>query len=318
MIGFGSLRGRLSILAVLAAATLAAGGGAAAEGELTDHLALLEQLSTEAAEEILAELQFPAGDTIHIVPETPHPSNWLLIDILKKGLLDHGYRVVVPAYGQWVDEVVTPAVPGGAGKKEGAGGKVPVPGTPPQVVATGTAQADSANVDDSDEEDPEEADSLGVGGEAAGAGGAAEMGSGEQDAAGAQTGAAAAQTGVPFSIVLPEAGEILSFRVLECGVSYPWAKRTMLIGPRRYGRMACVRLRASRIQEPGHVVNAVSSSDQVYLDSFPGWAKSMLEGQAFPFPIKEPSGTPAQAILEPVVIVGIVGGLVYLFYENQR
>jgi hypothetical protein len=119
-------------------------------------------------------------------------------------------------------------------------------------------------------------------------------------------------------MVLPEQGEVLSFRVVECGISYPWAKRSLLIGPRRFGRMACVRVRASRVTEPGHVVGGVASSDQVHLDSFPGWARSMLEGQEFPFPIQEPVGTPARAILEPVVVAGIVAGLVYLFYENQK
>ena len=122
----------------------------------------------------------------------------------------------------------------------------------------------------------------------------------------------------PFAVELPAEGEVFSFRVIECGISYPWTKRSWLIGARHYGRMASVRLRGSRLVQPGHLVEAVSSSDRVYLDSFPGWARPVLEGESFPFPIMQPEGTPMHKILEPVIVAGIVSGLVYLFYENQK
>jgi hypothetical protein len=122
----------------------------------------------------------------------------------------------------------------------------------------------------------------------------------------------------PFEMHLPASGEALVFRLVECGISYPWSQRSWVIGPRTYGRVASVRLRASRLREPGHEVRATAESDRVQIDEFPGWARSYLEGPAYPFPIPQPDEVPLQRIIEPVLVGAVVAGLVYLFYQNQK
>ncbi len=130
--------------------------------------------------------------------------------------------------------------------------------------------------------------------------------------------AASPQTATEYAMKLPARGEVCTFRVLECGVSYPWVKRTWLIGPHQYGRYASIKLRGSRISQPGVRVSSVAASDRIRIDDFPGWARPYLEGDGFPFPIEQPQGAQLRRLVEPVVVVSIVAGLVYLFNENQK
>jgi hypothetical protein len=128
-----------------------------------------------------------------------------------------------------------------------------------------------------------------------------------------------AQPAAPeFEPALPARGEVLAFRIVECGVRYPWAKRTLLVGPRRYGRMASVKLWAAHVSEPGHRVRGTANSERVHFDTFPGWARPLMEGQAYPFPLEQPAGASLERWIEPVVVAGIASGLVYLFYQNQK
>ena len=130
--------------------------------------------------------------------------------------------------------------------------------------------------------------------------------------------AASGQTAAEYEMKLPARGEVCTFRVLECGVSYPWMKRTWLIGPQQYGRYASIKLRGSRISQPGVRVGSVAASDRIRIDDFPGWARPYLEGDDFPFPIEQPQGAQLRRLVEPVIVVSIVAGLVYLFNENQK
>lgn len=337
---------RLPLLLTGALAAWSLGGGSVRGDELTDHLTLLERLSAEAADEVLAQLAFPPGATVHVVAEVDHATNWLMIEALKQRLLARGYQVVVPALGQApvgaeVVQAPTPAANAGQGQQRANTlQEIADQQQQEQGAQQGEASSEEASAEgDSGEEgaaqegaaeNQEQAGEAGEGmgedqtGDQSGAAGAQERaqpvqggqagGSGQQGQGAAGAGASAA----PFAMALPGEGEVLSFRVVECGVSYPWARRTLFIGKRNFGRMACVRLRASHVTEPGHRVAGVASSDRVHLDSFPAWARPMLEGQQFPFPIQEPPPTSARRILEPMVVAGIVGGLVYLFYENQK
>jgi len=333
-----------------------------AEEQLTDHLVLLELLGEEAAEELIAELQFPSGATIHLVPEVPHAANWLIARLIEERLIAAGYRIVGPHASQLAATAALGSGPR-AGRGAGAGGggaasEGAQTGAQGQGAAgaTGTesvehdeagddldADEDTEGQDEDEDEDQDEDQDEGVDedqGEkdedqdepdqtATAADGEDQEATGGQLTPSVQTagsnqggaqepGAGPPGAEVAFSFELPAEGEVLTFRVIECGITYPWSKRSWLIGPRRYGRMASVRVRASRVVQPGRMVEGVSSSDRVHLDSFPGWARPVLEGQSFPFPIEQPEGTSMRKVLEPVIVAGIVSGLVYLFYENQK
>jgi hypothetical protein len=130
-----------------------------------------------------------------------------------------------------------------------------------------------------------------------------------------------AKTGAPaadFEVDLPSHGDVLLYRVVECGVSYPKASRSWLVGPRHYRRMASVKVWASWVAQPGSRIQNVANGERLVLDDFPGSVRPVMEGRGYPFAIEQPSGASMRGIIEPVVIVGIVSGLVYLFYQNQK
>lgn len=337
----------------LAAGLLVAGcalaGNPARAEEKIDHLTLLEQMSSEVAGEILDEMQFPPGTTVHLVPESPHPANWLVARILERTLVARGYRVVaaVLAVGPGSGEAAAkpsraaPAAEGDSGES-GADGES-LFGTDEEDESSESgddegAQDDEDDLDDEDDDsDGQESsgadqdDSEGQEEGTAGDGVADEDARESADAPGrmgprarrqeAEQQVEAAQPAAEsagFEVNLPGEGHALVFRVVDCGVSYPWAKRSWLIGPRRYGRMASVRVWASWIGQPGRQVQSVASAERVHLDAFPGWARPMLEGHAYPFPIEQPTTASLRQVIEPVVVAGIISGLIYLFYQNQK
>ncbi|MBD3235614.1 MAG: hypothetical protein GF330_02795 [Candidatus Eisenbacteria bacterium] len=306
--------------------------------ERTDHLTLIEQLSAEVADEILAELDLAPGTTLHLVAESAHPANWLVARVLERSLIEQGCRVVTPAYAK--------APAGGAAAAQ----KPPTPAaedTPPQHAGGATlfgggeeepsaddeeaegeegeeADEDAEDEEDSDDEasdeDREPADSDSDADQTLTEEPPARLGprARREQAAQQEEAQSASSEAADFEVTLPPRGEVLVFRVVDCGVSYPWAKRSWLVGPRRYGRLASVRVWASWLAQPGREVRGVGSAERVRIDSFPGWARPMLEGHEYPFPIEQPQTTSMRQVLEPVVVTAVVSGLVYLFYQNQK
>lgn len=329
-------RAALTLLACASACGLSLAWPVARAEDVPDHLTLLETLGRQAAGDMLDSLKLAPGTTIHIVPETPHPANWMISRILEQALVARGHRVLAPAFGKEGSEAQPgtpePAPPGGAkpqpGRKKPGGGQ------------QGSGQGAPPEDDDSSPAGPGEGTAGGTSGDSLAT--PAEPGDAAPgDSTGVSEssdpaedeepeGVAPAETGVTpalvgageleseFRLMLPEAGEVLSFRIVECGVSYPWVKRSLLIGPRQYGRIAAVRLWGSHLQEPGNRVAGSARGERIRIDSFPGWARAALEGQNYPFPLKAPETTSLKAVVEPAVVAGIVAGLIYLFYQNQK
>ncbi len=321
-----------AVLGFLAVALLAC-SSAAQDHE--DHLTLVERLGGEVAREIVEELDLPTGSNIHLVPETDHRANWLFEFILAKELRRRGYSVERPALQSVSSPVARPPVPTGAvGGKEAGLPALPIGGSKPVDTLIGEPDAEDDDIfaeDREPSEEDEEAGREGTDDETLGEPGDrkedadqaadddAQPADGDAAAGGPATQPATGELpAVAAEVTLPESGEVLLYRVVEFGVSYPWAKRSWLIGPRSYGRIASVRVRATHISEPGHRVADVAESDRVSFDEFPGWVRPYLEGQGYPFPIMQPPTTSVHRIIEPVLVAAIVAGLVYLFYENQK
>jgi len=297
--------------------------------EIPDHMALIEELGSEAVAEALDQMGLERGAPIHLVPETAHPANWLVARLLERELVARGHTVASPGFGREVGRGFAP------------GGAVAAAAAPP--VAKPSAQDPPEPTLLSLDEEPEEEGEAAVageegeegeeGGEGGEEGGALE---GESPQAGAAPEAgdpAPGTTGVPaagvpagapvpgagdFEFRLPDRGEVLSYRVVQCGVRYPSMRRAMLIGPKRYSRLAGVHLWVTRLTQPGQLVRASASAERVRVDSFPGWARPLLEGQGFPLPIEAPPEGSVARLIEPVAVAGIVSGLVYLFIQNQK
>ncbi len=301
-----------------------------------DHLTLLEALAGEAARDVVTQLALAPGTAVHLVPETEHPANWLAQRALARSLTESGCQVILrPFEGR-----PTPVAPPQAAAPSPQPRLLPGSQTPP---ATGERQGVPATGD----EEPSEPDSAAVAGER---GAEPETGTGEEqtpaggelpavvqqrrqerlqreaeeqarrqaEAAAAQTEASPAPVEVDLTRALPAEGEVVLYRVAELEVSYPWIKRSWVVGPRRYGRLATVRLRASHLTQPGLRVGEVAQGDRIAIDEFPGWARSYLEGPQYPFAISQPEQKSMQRYVEPVFVAAVVSGLVYLFYENQK
>jgi len=269
---------------------LAALAAAPRAEKLPDHLTLLETLAGEATHDLLDSLDFAPGTTVHLVPETANPANWLVSRILEQSLAARGCRVVAPLFGR-VGGPETPAPaeaePQGNGQGPRGGRRQPGGATETEPADTTQTQTPPAN------------------------------GSGAPGAA-APAEPAAPAFAEAFQFALPETGDVLAYRVVECGVTYPWVKRSLLVGPQRYGRIAAVRIWGAHLTEPGPVVEATARGERVYIDSFPGWARPLVEGQGYPFPLQVPTGSSIKSVVEPVVVTGVIAGLVYLFYQNQK
>ena len=301
---------------------------------IQDHLSVIQQLGEGMASELLDELAFPAGTVVYLVPETPHTANWFVGGILARALCERGYRVVDGGLTIGSDAVVSPSLPAdsattepleplGTQREEERRGDEWADDT--EAGEAGLGDGDSELLEEGSAEDDEQDDEQEVEGldqETGEEQPPARRFQGPQQRAGETQGAGAPSDGrppaQPFKLQLPECGEVLAFRLVDFGVSYPWCKRKWLIGPRQYGRLASVRVSARRLVQPGQVVEAVAQSARVQIDEFPGKMRSYLEGNEYPFAIPEPEHKSMERIIEPVFVGAIVAGLVYLFYQNQK
>lgn len=343
---------RLGMVVVLLVGLAGVSGQVRAEeDDLTDHLTLLGDLGRAAAEDLVDQLGFPPGSDVHLIPETAHPANWFVGQLLAQTLRNRGYGVVQPTLGAGplgpdTGGAAQPAKgPQAGGQPQGEASQQSAgPQTSPPV--EDSSEDEESGEDDADDEDADadlDEDETGTdSGEADqeetdedepqqnnqpapqqnNQGGAnQQQGQGPQGPGQGNQGPqgqAASQLPKDLMLDLPDRGEICSFRVVECGVSYPWVRRSWFVGPRTFGRYASVRLRGSRVSQPGKRIASVGGSDQVSVDKFPGWAKPYLEGDEYPFPLEQPPGMAVERLAEPVIVAAIVGGLVYLFSQNQK
>jgi hypothetical protein len=286
-----------------------------AELNREDHFTLLERLGNEAALEVLDQILPAPGMTIHLVPEVSHPANWLFERIIAIQLRERGCEVIC-SIDPGTPSVAQPAQPAAATTPDPNGNtnSEPYTGGDADEPVNGTEDDDSVSGGDSESEEEPQEETLGplkkkLAEEAAAA------------AAAAATAAAAAAGGVSssdYALSLPTEGDVLVYRLVDFGITYPWAKRTWVIGPVKYGRIASAKVRVTQYQEPGHRFIRDGHSDRVLLDDFPGWAKPYLEGNSFPFAITATTPPSIRRIVEPAIVGVLVAGLVYLFYENQK
>jgi hypothetical protein len=114
-------------------------------------------------------------------------------------------------------------------------------------------------------------------------------------------------------------GTVLEFRILEFGVNYPSIKRHLFFfGDASVRRLAGVYIEASRIEGPDGRIIDVASGQGHSNDRLSGHARMLAEGANYPF--SKPTIPPSNLgkLIEPVLVLGIVSSLVYLFYQNQH
>lgn len=113
-----------------------------------------------------------------------------------------------------------------------------------------------------------------------------------------------------------EADRRLEFRVGEFGVHYVGEGRPFFLGPKRVERATSVDVSCRLLEAGSEDVLWVGDGDAVRLDRISKSKLALFESPGFtPTPLPSRGGF---RYVEPVVVGGIVAGLVYLFYTNQN
>jgi len=305
-IGYGAAR---RALAALVSASLLAQPAAAAAGDDETRLTnveIAEEAIRGAVREALNTLPAPQGD-VRLFPLGTSDVNALVESILIEELAARGYPV----------EVATPAEAAALGEAD-------------------AARADEGDAGDAGGAAPEGGDDAESGGEEGAASGAA----GSRPAVGlfahmraaqdsiAEAGGAApasASGGGASSLGGPVSSEadvtagrsLFSYRVTDFSFRYADIYRKFFVGPRRIRRLAKVDLHLRLCEDGGRRVVWSENVAHSVSDVIPHGAADLLESGNYAF--AKPERTPGvlARVYEPLIVGGIVGGLVFLFYSNQ-
>ena len=115
-----------------------------------------------------------------------------------------------------------------------------------------------------------------------------------------------------------DADYVLRYRVVLCELSYPEKHRTSPLGSSKVERRASVSLVAQLMQGARQDVVWVGKGNAQQVSMVPAGKLNYLAGNDFPFnpPPLEQKGM--GGYVEPMLVTGIVAGLIYLFYANQN
>lgn len=109
----------------------------------------------------------------------------------------------------------------------------------------------------------------------------------------------------------------LEIRALEFAIWYPKIFRSFLIGGKKVEREASVAISATLLNLENDSVVWVKEAKKTYHDRFSFQMLSQVENDLFTFTKPEKKATNWSRIVEPVVVSGIIVGLIYLFFSNQ-
>jgi hypothetical protein len=300
------------------------------EGFMT-NLAFLDQITREAVDAVLDSLAFAPGQGVTIVAGGSSEANQFIADAFAKALARKGYEVHLAM------ESSAPPTPAPAAASPGetsppgsqppagesAGGGAPPLGSEQDTSSTGGATGSAIPASVSSPDSSGLGDSTSV--PAAGATPSTNGGPRTRPEAPSPSGAAKENTTpssgpipAPKGKLYPE-GSVLEFRVLEFGVHYPTVKRRFaFFGNASVHRLGGVYIEASRVEGPDGRVIDVASGQCHSQDRLSGHARALAEGANYPFTKPVIPASNVSRMVEPVLVVGIVSSLVYLFYQNQK
>lgn len=109
----------------------------------------------------------------------------------------------------------------------------------------------------------------------------------------------------------------LFYRVTDFSFRYADIYRKLLVGPRRIRRLAKVDLHLRLAPAGARTIAWSENATHSTSDVIPYGQADLLESKTFAFAKPERGGGTLARIYEPLIVTGIVGGLVLLFYSNQ-
>ena len=136
---------------------------------------------------------------------------------------------------------------------------------------------------------------------------------------------ATAELGMPVDDVTPRGdprGDStdlqLNLAVRSAGVSYTRALRRFPVGIRGYQRLASMRVGASLVDLSNHEVLWAKSASGSCMDEVRGGDLSYAQSGSGGLNPGIPRSGGGPRLLEPLIVVGVVTGLVVLFYSNRN
>jgi hypothetical protein len=114
----------------------------------------------------------------------------------------------------------------------------------------------------------------------------------------------------------PAGGDVLEYRLGLSEVKYIDESRAFLLGPKRVQRGAAVQVTCRLKDGDTDDLLWVSEGAATYLDAIPKGKLAIFESDGFA--PERVTGRGMMRVVEPVVVGGIVAGLVVLFYTNQN
>lgn len=139
---------------------------------------------------------------------------------------------------------------------------------------------------------------------------------GEADAGGAPADRASADVSEHASGA--DVGEArLFFRVTDFSFRYADIYRRMLVGPKRIRRLAKTELHFRLAHAGSRSVAWSENTSHSAADVIPYGKADLLESKTYAFAKPERASGTLARLYEPLIVTGIVGGLVFLFYSNQ-
>lgn len=249
---------------------------------------LLTQATTSAVAKLFIGFNAPDGASLLVEPAIEHRANWFIETHLLAYLSEAGYSAYLAQPSQQPAEPVPPTGPDSRILP-------PVASRSPSeslaaLVDSTAAVADTARVDTLVASNDKVEDVK------------------------------QAELATPF---IPEQAEgaepdyVLRYRVVLCELSYPEKYRTSPLGSRKVERRASVSIVAQLMHGPREDVTWVGKGNSQQVSVVPAGKLNYLAGTDFPFnpPALEQKGM--GAYVEPMLVTGIVAGLIYLFYANQ-
>ena len=109
----------------------------------------------------------------------------------------------------------------------------------------------------------------------------------------------------------------VAYRIISCETSYPRSSRKWLIGSKEVERKAMVDIHF-QLSDGSKAIVWAKSVQREYRDIVPGSRLAELGTAGQPFTLPEVKGSSWDKIIEPVIVAGIVGGLIYLFYTSKN
>lgn len=112
-------------------------------------------------------------------------------------------------------------------------------------------------------------------------------------------------------------GSSLSYRIVDLSVSYPATGRAHAVGEVWVARTARARVSLQLIDRATRRVEWSKEAAGSKQDRFPKRDLGMVQNDLFSFTKSDLKEADLSRVLEPIIVSGVVGGLIYLFFSNR-